>query len=119
MTPVGIVSGVTRALSLSSPGALHLSSPGLTGRSSIHHHRRNEHWSDLSGLHLRSISHRGGYWVARSSRAMTPVGMVSGDDTGGDRLGRHPGTLFVVARRTPLVVARLDRAIQYSPPSPE
>jgi hypothetical protein len=45
--------------------------------------------------------------------------MVSGDDTGWDRLGRQPGTLFVVARRTPLVIARLDRAIQYSPPSPE
>ena len=28
-----------------------LSSSGLTGQSSIHHHRRNKHWSHLSGLH--------------------------------------------------------------------
>ncbi len=60
-----------------------LSSPGLTGRSSIHHHRRNKHWPPLLRLHPCALSHRLGYWVARSSRAMTPV--CSSHDTGGVR----------------------------------
>ena len=98
---------------------LPLSSPGLTGRSSIHHHRRNTHWSHLLGLHpcarYRAASVTGSPGQAgrrqRWVRATTPVGF--------ERRYRWGSTIQMGFNNAPLVVARLDRAIQYSPSSPE